>query len=152
MGYVHEYQFKTIQGRLKPNIFSVGKAPWALLPDHLHAIWTLPENDTDYSIRRALIKRKVSQRCGHQYALAAQGVSQTAAIWQRRFWEHGIRDEADFATHMDDIHFNPLKHGLVTRVSDWPYSTFYRCQSQGIYPHDWCGNGQIAGEMDFGGP
>jgi putative transposase len=129
---------------------------WVLLPDHLHTIWTLPENDTDYSIRWALIKRKVSQRCDRQYTPAAKTASHTnkreASIWQRRFWEHSICDEADFSTHMDDIHFNPLKHGLVTRVSDWPYSSFHRCQNQGIYPHDWCGNGQIADEMHFGEP
>ena len=62
------------------------------------------------------------------------------AIWQRRYWEHLIRDEADFWAHMDYVHINPFKHGLVTRVQDWPYSTFYRLVAQGVYPNHWAGD------------
>jgi putative transposase len=63
-------------------------------------------------------------------------------IWQRRYWEHLIRDEADYRAHMDYVHFNPVKHGWVTRVSDWPYSTFHRLVEQGIYPPDWAGGNE----------
>ncbi|MBV8660058.1 MAG: hypothetical protein JO142_19735 [Burkholderiales bacterium] len=62
-------------------------------------------------------------------------------IWQRRYWEHLIRDEADYRAHMDYVHINPLKHGLVRRVADWPHSTFHRWVAQGVYPHDWAGDG-----------
>ena len=60
-------------------------------------------------------------------------------IWQRHFWEHAIRDEADFERHVDYIHVNPLKHNLVSRIKDWPYSSFHRYVERGIYPVNWCG-------------
>jgi putative transposase len=65
-------------------------------------------------------------------------------IWQRRYWEHLIRDDADFRAHMDCVHFNPVKHGLVKRVCDWPYSTFHRWVEQGVYSPDWAGGGDVA--------
>jgi len=99
---------------------------WVLLPEHLHTLWQLPDNDAAYSMRWNQIKRRTSQQCPH-----------LAPIWQRRFWEHTIRDEADFAAHFDYIHFNPVKHGHVNRVSDWVYSTFHRHVKNGIYPRDW---------------
>lgn len=115
---------------------------WVLMPDHLHTIWTMPPDDTNYSRRWALIKKHVSKQCGDLYfegeALRPSNISKRESnIWQRRFWEHAIRDEADFEQHMNYLHYNPLKHGLVHRVTDWAYSTFHRYVDNGVYPNDW---------------
>jgi putative transposase len=113
-----------------------------LLPDHLHAIWTLPNGDTDYSKRWGLIKTKFSKEGKALFRLEklanpSRNKRRETAIWQRRFWEHGIRDDQDFQRHFDYIHYNPVKHGLVNRVGDWPYSTFHRYVTEGIYPESW---------------
>jgi putative transposase len=71
-------------------------------------------------------------------------------VWQRRFWEHVIRDEADYARHIDYVHWNPLKHGLVQRLVDWPYSSFHRYVRLGMLPVDWGGDGSIDDERAFG--
>ena len=93
---------------------------WVLLPDHLHTIWTLPPNDADFGIRWALIKRFVSKHNAelkrNEWMNASKQKRRESTIWQRRFWEHQIRDEADFEKHADYIHYNPVKHGLVTKV------------------------------------
>jgi putative transposase len=112
-----------------------------VLPDHLHALWTLPPDDADYSLRWQLIKRSFTER------LLEEGVLDTAArmgrrsgersVWQRRFWEHQIRDEDDFARHVDYIHFNPVKHGWVMRARDWPYSSLHRFVRAGTLQADW---------------
>ncbi|MDY7538605.1 transposase [Undibacterium sp. RTI2.1] len=90
---------------------------WVLLPDHLHCIWTLPQGDADFSVRWSMIKRLVSQACADEFGVDNLSASRTqrkeSGIWQRRFWEHQIRDDNDFALHVDYIHFNPVKHGLV---------------------------------------
>jgi putative transposase len=117
-----------------------------LMPDHLHCIWTLPADDADFSTRWNGIKRSVSVFCGEQYRRAdlmtlSRKRHRESTFWQRRYWEHRIRDEADFERHADYIHFNPVKHGLVARVVDWPYSTYHRYVTQGIYPQDWGGTG-----------
>jgi putative transposase len=123
---------------------------WVLLPDHLHCIWTLPP-DADFSQRWLQIKRRVSVACGQRYRIRSSDAAEArrqGTIWQRRFWEHRIRDEADLRTHMDYIHFNPVKHGHVERVSDWPYSTFHRYVKSGIYPADW-GGGEALSRVEF---
>jgi putative transposase len=117
---------------------------WVLLPDHLHCIWTLPVDDADFSQRWASIKRKVSIKCGESYkrldwVTQSKRKHRESTIWQRRFWEHQIRDDKDFQRHVDYIHWNPVKHGHVTQVSDWPYSTFHRYVKQNIYSHNWGG-------------
>lgn len=115
---------------------------WMQLPDHLHCIWKMPENDADYSMRWSQIKRLTTQACP-QYQLSIDELSHSKVkryekgIWQRRFFEHQIRDEADFVKHMDYLHYNPVKHGLVETVSDWPYSSFHRYVNQGYYAEDW---------------
>lgn len=101
---------------------------WVLLPDHLHCVWRLPEGDEDYSVRWAKIKRFARHRLG---------ISSGEKLWQSRYWEHCIRDDKDFARHVDYIHWNPVKHGLVRCAADWPYSTFHRFVAAGIYPGDW---------------
>ena len=117
---------------------------WVLLPDHLHTIWTLPKEDANYAARWAIIKREVSKRCGQLInpsgkLSASRGKRKESYFWQRRFWEHQIRDEIDFQRHMDYLHWNPVKHGLVRKVVEWPYSTFHRYVAQEVYPPDWGG-------------
>ena len=117
---------------------------WVLLPDHLHTIWTLPEHDVNFSLRWRLIKRYVTQQCRnwlHQPAWMTESKAKhgESTLWQRRYWEHQIRGETDYQTHMDYCHYNPVKHGLVSRVQDWPYSTFHRYVQSGDYPIDWGG-------------
>jgi putative transposase len=113
-----------------------------LLPNHLHCIWTLPDGDTNYTTRWRLIKTFVTKHCSEKLALEAQlTVSRhkrrESNLWQRRFWEHAIRDEADFAAHCDYIHYNPVKHGFCKAPNQWKFSSFHRFVAQGIYPEDW---------------
>ncbi|MXS86101.1 transposase [Nitrosomonas sp. HPC101] len=110
---------------------------WVLLPDHLHCIWALPPDDADFSVRWSMIKRFVTQQCGLQSSTGQR--KNESSLWQRRFWEHQIRNERDYRRHMDYLHYNPVKHGLVTKVSDWPYSTFHRHVRLGTYEPDWAG-------------
>jgi putative transposase len=109
-----------------------------ILPDHVHAIWALPEGDAALPLRWSQIKSGFS-RC--LPISASRSTSKIAkrdkGIWQRRYWEHVIRDEADLERHVDYVHYNPVKHGLVTRVSDWPFSSFHRYVARGTLPMDW---------------
>ncbi len=112
-----------------------------VLPDHLHAVWTLPERDADFATRWRLIKSAFSRNVpiGERVS-GSRAAKGERGIWQRRYWEHTIRDENDFARHIDYVHINPVKHGLVTRVRDWPYSSFHRMVKLGVYPEDWAGD------------
>ena len=112
---------------------------WVVLPEHIHCLFTLPPGDSDFSLRWRLIKSGFSRalpiterRSPVRMAAGERG------IWQRHFWEHAIRDDDDYRRHVDYVHVNPVKHGLVARVQDWPYSTFHRYVKLGIYPLDWC--------------
>ncbi len=111
-----------------------------VLPDHLHMVMTLPVGDADYPNRWRLIKRRFTDAVLKSRTPVARLPSGESALWQRRYWEHTIRDEKDFGRHVDYIHFNPVKHGLVGRVQDWPYSSFHRYVRQGILPEDWAGD------------
>ncbi len=127
---------------------------WVLLPDHLHCIWRLPENDADFPKRWGMIKRHVSRQCAaefnHPEWLSESRVARKeTSLWQRRYWEHCIRDDADLMRHVEYIHWNPVKHGLAKRVADWPYSTFHRYVTNGMYPPDW-GSGEISFDGGFG--
>jgi putative transposase len=113
-----------------------------LLPDHMHCIWTLPENDTNYSMRWSAIKGQFSMQYlanGGKEGLRNTSRQRTgeAAIWQRRFWEHLIRDEDDLSHHIDYIHYNPVKHGLVRKAADWEWSSFHRYVRAGTYDREW---------------
>jgi putative transposase len=111
-----------------------------VLPDHLHTIWTLPDDDADFALRWRLIKTGFSRGLRRTERVSASRADKgERGIWQRRYWEHTLRDEVDFARHADYIHFNPLKHGHVRRVRDWPYSSFRRMVRLNIYPLDWSG-------------
>lgn len=117
---------------------------WVLLPDHLHCIWRLPDGDADYSTRWSAFKRLTTQKSGSKRSAAGSRASRRESLlWQRRFWEHQIRDDADMARHIDYVHWNPVKHGVVKRVADWPYSTFHRYVKEGIYSPGWGGDAKI---------
>jgi putative transposase len=111
-----------------------------ILPDHLHAIWSLPEDDADFSSRWNLIKGGFSRGLEAQERSTSKLLKREKGIWQRRYWEHAIRDDADLERHIDYIHFNPVRHGLVTRGRDWSFSSFHRYVDQGTLPVDWGGD------------
>jgi putative transposase len=109
-----------------------------VLPEHLHCIWTLPAGDSDYKMRWALIEAGFSRQLPAGERRSASRVHRgERGIWQRRFWEHAIRDDRDFERHVDYIHWNPVKHGCVKRVCDWPHSSFHAYVRRGVYPEEW---------------
>jgi REP-associated tyrosine transposase len=113
-----------------------------LLHDHLHCIWTLPEGDDDYSTRWKRIKSEFTRewlgRGGEESPVSpAKRARGRRGVWQPRFWEHTIEDEEDLQSHFDYVHYNPLKHGYVKRLADWPWSSFHRYVAEGHYPPDW---------------
>ncbi len=115
---------------------------WVLLPDHLHTVWTLPHGDSEYSERWKRVKGTFSK--SYLARGGKEGVRnrsrrrrREAAVWQRRFWEHSVEDEDDLLDCVDYVHWNPVKHGLVRRVRDWPWSTFHRFVEAGHYTADW---------------
>ncbi|MBD9359353.1 REP-associated tyrosine transposase [Methylomonas fluvii] len=111
---------------------------WVVLPDHLHCVWTLPDGDEDNTNRWRVIKQAFSKALPATEKRSAVRIARgERGIWQRRFWEHMILDEADYANHIDYCHINPLKHGLVKQVADWPYSTFHLYVARGLYPSNW---------------
>ena len=109
-----------------------------ILPDHLHAIWTLPEGDVNYPTRWALIKAAFSRHLPiNERRTASRAKKGERGVWQRRYWEHLIRDEGDYARHVDYIHYNPVKHRYADRAADWPYSSIHRYIAMGALPADW---------------
>ena len=111
---------------------------WVVLPDHLHCLWTLPPGDSDFPTRWRAIKALFSAQVAHPQGRRPSLVrKREAGVWQRRYWEHTIRDDSDYAAHMDYIHYNPVKHGLVEHPAAWPFSTFLRCVALGVYPEGW---------------
>jgi putative transposase len=115
-----------------------------ILPDHMHFAWTLSPESGDFSTRWRLIKSHFTRNW-----CPKETISETASrvqkgekdVWQRRFWEHLIRDELDLTRHVEYIHYNPVKHGLVNLPGEWKYSSFMKYVQDGIYPPDWGGNG-----------
>src|SRR5271154_7105269 len=101
---------------------------WVVLPEHMHWMWTLPADDANYSARWRDIKKEFLRRIPRgEFRSVAHVRRGERGIWQRRFWEHTIRDDRDYAAHLDYIHFNPVKHGLVAEARSWEYSSFRRC-------------------------
>jgi putative transposase len=136
--------------------------PWTtevivLLPDHLHMIWRLPPEDSDYSKRIAILKKRFTQ-----WYLTGKGVEadipvgqrrhRLRGVWQRRFWEHTIRDARDYRMHLDYIHTNPVKHGYVARPADWPWSSFHRYVKMEWYEKDWCGRVDLPEQVEYHWP
>jgi putative transposase len=133
-----------------------GERPFAIdaiviLPDHLHTIMTLPLADTDFSGQWRRIKSLFSRQIAARDETVRTNLKGEYSLWQRRFWEHTVRDEEDFARHVDYIHYNPVKHGLASRVRDWPYSSFHQYVRQGVLPEDW-GGVVNEGGLSFGEP
>ena len=125
---------------------------FVLLPEHLHCIWTLPEDDADFSNRWRLVKNYFSRRCQdkfHGNVSVSRQRKGEKAIWQRRFWQHQIRNDRDFAQHVDYIHYNPVRHGLVKAPKDWQFSSFHRYVRDSVYPIDW-GIDPIYFSLDIG--
>jgi len=115
-----------------------------ILPDHIHCLWTLPKGDSDYSTRWRLIKRAVTQKIN-----SVNTANFPISVWQSRYWEHQIRDALDFRSHVEYIHYNPVKHGWVKSVRYWPYSSFHKYVQCGEYDREWGTNG-IRFEDDIG--
>jgi putative transposase len=108
-----------------------------VLPDHMHAVWTLPDGDCDFPVRWRGIKVRFSRSIPRGEALTATRRARgERGIWQRRYWEHLIRDERDYVHHIDYCWFNPVKHGLVANVEDWPFSSFHRDNRASPRPGD----------------
>lgn len=121
---------------------------WVVLPEHMHCIWTLPEGDAEYSLRWKEIKTRFTKSVGLVGRRSESKVAKgEAGLWQRRFWEHHIRDERDFTTHLRYCWWNPVKHGLVERAVDWPYSSIHRDIRLGRCDPEWTG---IESKGDFG--
>ncbi len=111
-----------------------------VLPDHLHCVWSLPPGDADFSTRWRLIKTTFTRACPERYKRQRNDSrldKKEQAVWQRRFWEHQIRDEPDLKHHIDYIHYNPVHHQLVKHPKDWQYSSFHGYVNRGIYEVDW---------------
>jgi putative transposase len=121
-----------------------------VLPDHLHAIWTLPPGDADYATRWRLVKAFFSRgiEAGERISISRERKGERG-IWQRRYWEHTLQDERDFERHCDYIHFNPVKHGHARAAGEWPHSSFRRLVKLGVYPVNWASEVESDGS-DFG--
>jgi putative transposase len=129
-----------------------------VLPEHLHCIWTLPPGDADFSLRWQRIKARFTHACCAAGAVRTTAIARSSRvgrsssapisdprIWQQRFWEHLLRDDRDFAHHVDYIHFNPVKHGHTGRAADWPHSSIHRYIRTGLLPPDWADDTEIDG-------
>lgn len=138
---------------------TAAERPWemtaiVLLPDHLHMIWTLEDLDLDYSVRVSAFKKRFTREwlaSGGAEAPVARGQRRhrLRGVWQRRFWEHTIRDARDFKMHLDYIHINPVKHGLARQPKDWSWSSFRRYVQMGEYDEDWCGRVELPGTVEY---
>jgi len=119
----------------------------------MHAIWTLPEGDRDYAMRWRLIKSRFSRGLAPapiEQLSRSQMLKGERNIWQRRYWEHTLRDEDDFSRHADYIHYNPVKHGHAPNAGAWPFSSFARMVRDSVYAGDWAGGGDEDDDHVFG--
>lgn len=109
----------------------------AVLPDHLHVVWRLPHGDIDHAARWARVRSETERRLRARMPGPACPGMRVAGLWQRRIWGHRIRNDADLRRHVAYIHFNPVRHGLVRRVRDWPHSSFHAYVARGLLAEDW---------------
>ena len=124
----------------------------SVMPEHLHAVWQMPQGDADFAMRWALIKSAFTRAIPkHEHIRASHKSKRERGIWQRRYWEHLIRDNEDLARHVDYIHYNPVKHGLVQRAVDWPYSSIHRYVRLGWVNEEW-GSGDMVEVENSGEP
>ena len=143
--------FREVRGRRPFEIDAI-----VLLPDHLHTVWRLPDNDHDFSARWSMLKRIFTKAWlakggREQHVSMSRRRNRRCGVWQRRFWEHTIRDETDYVRHCDYIHYNPVKHGLVACPHAWQYSSFQRLVRAGLYERSWmctCSGGRVKA-LDF---
>lgn len=127
-----------------------------VLPDHLHTIWTLPCGDDGFSRRIGFLKKEFTKawlaRGGHEQSRSESQLDhRRRGVWQRRFWEHVIRDDSDFAAHVEYIHYNPVKHGLAKCPHAWPWSSFHRHIRLGVYSNNWacsCGGSFLSPDFE----
>jgi putative transposase len=137
--------FHTVRGERPFDIDAI-----VILPDHLHTVWTLPDGDADFPLRWRRIKTVFTRTVMASGARFKPRDGGGRILWQRRFWEHTIRDAADFSRHVDYVHYNAVEHGYVANTLDWPHSSLHRFVRNGILPADW---GKVAGDDDgFGEP
>jgi len=134
--YLH-YSIRQVQMKYPFEIIAV-----VLLPEHLHCIWKLPDGDENFSTRWACIKKEFSKiwiaSGGNETAISeARRKHRESGIWQRRFWEHRIKNEEDFINHINYIHYNPVKHGLVWCPHQWKHSSFHRWAKAEYYKSNW---------------
>ena len=120
---------------------------WVVLPDHMHCIWRLPHGDSNYAKRWGQIKAGASRELrGSRFIQCSENTSiknrRESGLWQRRFWEHSLRDEKDVRQHLDYIHFNPVKHGLVASAKEWECSSFHFFVGKGAYSENWGSSGE----------
>jgi putative transposase len=127
--------------------FTIGDI--VVLPDHLRAIWSLPDEDINYSVRWQLLKSLFTRKLRKSGVRLARNPKGEYNVWQKRFWEHAIRNEQDLHRHIDYIHYNPVKHGWVDHVKDWPYSSFHRYVENGLLERDWDVNYRDTTEQKF---
>ncbi len=114
-----------------------------VLPEHVHAVWRMPIGDAAYALRWGQIKSLFSRAYPSGTRSDRKIKKREKGIWQRRYWAHQIRDELDLQRHIDYVHYNPVKHGLVKQVKDWPYSSFHRYVRAGLLPLDWGGHDDL---------
>lgn len=133
----HIHSLRSAMKQVQKEYFYETKAI-VVLPDHLHCIWQLPDNDANYSRRWLRIKSYFTQKVRESGVKLACNARGEYLLWQKRFWEHTIRDEKDFENHVNYIHYNPVKHGYVKNVADWKYSSFHKFVKQDLLPQDWC--------------
>jgi putative transposase len=135
---------KCFQSTMSTHSFKIDAI--VIMPDHLHTIWTLPDEESDFSIRWQKIKGTFSRNYSGEKAMditESMIKKNEKGIWQRRFWEHAIRNQEDFNRHCDYIHFNPVKHGLAHSPSEWKFSSFRKFVEKGLYSSDW---GEVEGK------
>jgi putative transposase len=118
-----------------------------VLPEHWHAVWTMPVDDVDYAKRIRLIKGQFTKHLVQIGVPITRNARGEYNVWQQRYWEHTIRDDRDFENHINYVHINPVKHGYVQRASDWPHSTIHLFIERGILSVDWATS---AHERDYG--
>ena len=137
---------ETVRGVRRAHPFEI--IAWVVLPDHLHAVWQLPEGDAGYSMRWGLIKGGFSRRIpeGERVGESRKRKGERG-LWQRRFWEHLVRDQADLQRHVDYIHYNPVRHGYVRRAIDWQFSSFHRYLRLGWITEEWGGSDDLDGDL-----
>ena len=137
--------FRTVRSQQPFSIIAI-----VVLPEHIHTIWELPSDDENYSSRWRAIKSLFTRTLIKQGVKISKNKKGEYSLWQRRFWEHTIRDENDLQRHVDYIHYNPVKHGYIIKASDWPYSSIHRYIKSEIIHEDWGANEMVMGDGDYG--